>query len=74
LEKKVFFFGPFAKKKASSLKLTINDDFVVFLMLRVVMARGRKLKKVGGDLEIQKQSVASLKPTIGEQNVVPLER
>ncbi len=36
------------------------------------MAKGRKLKKVGGDLEAQKQSVASLKLTIEEQNV-PLE-
>jgi hypothetical protein len=40
-------------------------------MFKVVMVRGRKLKKVGDDLEIQKQSVASLKPTIGEQNIVP---
>jgi hypothetical protein len=30
----------------------------VFLMLNVVMARGRKLKKAG-DLEVQKQNVAS---------------
>ncbi len=36
------------------------------------MARGRRLKKVGGDLEAQKQSVASLKLTIREKNV-PLE-
>jgi hypothetical protein len=33
------------------------------------MASGRKLKKVNGDLEAQKQSVASLKLTIKEQNV-----
>jgi hypothetical protein len=37
------------------------------------MARGRKLKKIGGDLEVWKKNVASLEPTIGEQNVVPLE-
>jgi hypothetical protein len=43
-------------------------------MFMVVMVRGRKLKKVGGDLEVQKQNVASLKPTIGEQNVAPLEQ
>jgi hypothetical protein len=49
--KKVLFYGPFATKKASSLELTINNDFVVFLMFRVVMGRGRRLKKVGGDLE-----------------------
>jgi len=33
----------------------------------------RRLKKVGGDLEAQKQNVISLESTIGEQNVVPLE-
>jgi hypothetical protein len=42
-----------------------------FSMFKVVMARGRKLKKIGGDLEVRKKNVASLKPTIGEQNVVP---
>jgi hypothetical protein len=35
------------------------------------MDKGRKLKKVGCDLEAQKQNVASLEATIGEQNVVP---
>ncbi len=30
------------------------------------MAKGGKLKKVGGDLEVQKQNVISLEPTIGE--------
>ncbi len=39
-------------------------------MFKAVMARGRRLKNVGGDLEAQKQNVASLEPTIGEQNVV----
>ncbi len=29
-------------------------------MLKVVMARGRKLKKGGGDLEAHKQNVTSL--------------
>jgi hypothetical protein len=38
-----------------------------FLMFKVVMARGRKLKKIGGDLEVWKKNVASLEPTIGEQ-------
>ncbi len=33
------------------------------------MARGRKLRKIGGDLEVQKQIVASLELTIGEENV-----
>jgi hypothetical protein len=42
-------------------------------MFKVVMAKGRRLKKVGGDLEAQKQSVASSKLTIGEQNVAPSE-
>jgi hypothetical protein len=37
--------------------LTINNEVVVFLMLKVVMARGRRLKKGGGDLEVQKQNV-----------------
>jgi hypothetical protein len=39
-------------------------------MLKVVMARGRRLKKGGGDLEVHKQNVASLEQTIVEQNVV----
>jgi len=43
---------------------------VVFLMLKVVMVIGRKLKKVG-DLEAQKKHVTSLEQTIGEQNVAP---
>jgi hypothetical protein len=30
-----------------------------FLMLKVVMDRGRRLKKGGGDLEVHKQNVAS---------------
>ncbi len=41
-------------------------------MLKVVMARGRILKKSGGDLEAQKQNVDSSKLTIGKQNVEPL--
>jgi hypothetical protein len=36
---------------------------VVFLMLKVVMAKGRRQKKVGG-LEAQKQNVAFSKQTI----------
>jgi hypothetical protein len=60
LFEKDFFSSPFVPKKASSLKLMINNDFVVFLMLKDVMARGRKLNKVGGDLKAQKQSVTSL--------------
>ncbi len=35
------------------------------------MARGRKLKKGGGDLEAQKQNVDPLQLELGEQNVVP---
>jgi hypothetical protein len=34
---------------------------VIFLMLKVVMAKGRKLKKGGGDLEVHKQNVVSSK-------------
>jgi hypothetical protein len=41
------------------LELTINNEMVIFLMLKVVMARGRTLKKGGGDLEVHKQNVAS---------------
>jgi len=55
---------------SSSLELTIKWWF--FLMLEVVMARGRRLKKGGGDLEFQKQNVVSSKHTIGKQNVDPL--
>jgi hypothetical protein len=36
------------------LYLTINNGMVVFFMLKVVMARGRRLKKGGGDLEVHK--------------------
>ncbi len=58
---------------SSSLELKINNEMVVFLkMLKVVMARGRRLKKGGGDLEVQKQNVASLKSIIRKQNVDPL--
>jgi hypothetical protein len=39
-------------------------------MFKVIMAKGKKLKKVGGDLEAQKQNVISLEPT-REQNVAP---
>jgi hypothetical protein len=42
-----------------------------FLMLKVIMAKGRKLKKGGGDLEAQKQDVVSLEPMIVKQNVDP---
>jgi len=38
-------------------------------MLKVVMAKGKILKKGGGDLEAQKQHVDSSKQTIGKQNV-----
>ncbi len=37
------------------------------------MAKGKRLKKVGGDLEAQKQNIISSEPIIEEQNVVPLE-
>ncbi len=34
---------------------------VVFLMLKVVMAKGSRLKKGGGDLEAKKKNVVSSK-------------
>jgi hypothetical protein len=55
-----------------------------FLMLKVIMVKGKRLNKFG-DLEVQKKNVASLEHTIrkqnvtsseltlGEQNVAPLE-
>jgi hypothetical protein len=47
-----FFFFLLWSFWSSSLKLTINNEMCeFFLMLKVVMARGRKLKKGGGDLE-----------------------
>jgi hypothetical protein len=46
---------------------------VVFLMLKVVMARGKRLKKGGGDLEAQKQNVASSYSTTRKQNVDALQ-
>jgi len=42
-----------------------------FLILKVVMVRGRRLKKGCGDLEFQKQNVTSSELTIGKQNVDP---
>jgi hypothetical protein len=39
-----------------------------FLLLKVVMARGRRLKKGGGDLEIHKQNVTPSKFKIDESN------
>ncbi len=51
--------------------MTIKNEMVFFLMLMVVMARGRSLKKDGGDLEVHKQNIASLEQIIGEQNVAP---
>jgi len=42
-------------------------------MFRVIMAKGRRLKKIDGDLEVHNQNVASLEPIIVEQNVVPLK-
>jgi hypothetical protein len=38
-------------------------------MLKVVMARRRRLKKVGGDLEVHNQNVTSSYQTIVEENV-----
>jgi len=44
-----------------------------FKMLKVVMAKGRRLKKGGGDLEAQKQNVALLESIIRKQNVNALQ-
>jgi hypothetical protein len=53
----------------NSLELTINNEMEGFFMLKVVMARGRKLKKSGYDLEIHKQNVVTSNQAIAEQNV-----
>jgi hypothetical protein len=42
-------------------------------MLNVVMAKGRRLKKCGGDLKAHKKNVVSSKLTITKQNVDPLQ-
>jgi hypothetical protein len=42
-------------------------------MFKVVMGRRRRLKKIGGDLEAQKENVVSSKPIIRKQNVDPLQ-
>jgi hypothetical protein len=42
-------------------------------MMKVVMARRKRLKKGGGDLEVRKQNLASLEQTIGKQNIDPLQ-
>ncbi len=57
-----------------SLELTINNDMVVFFKFKVIMAKRRRLKKIGGDLEAWKKNVISLELIICEQNVIPLEQ
>jgi len=54
------------------LKLTINNIMVVCLLrLKVIMARGRGLKKSdGGDLEVHKQNVASSDQVVAKETVV----
>ncbi len=42
-------------------------------MLKVVMAKGRRLKKGASDLEAQKQIVGSPEQTIGKQKFDPLQ-
>ncbi len=42
---------------------------VVFFMLKVIMARGRRLKKGGGDLKVHKQNFVASHQAIVEQNV-----
>jgi hypothetical protein len=44
LNPKPFFSGCFGL-------FTINNDLVVFKMFRVIMAKGKILKKIGGDLK-----------------------
>ncbi len=51
-----------------------DDNPMVFFMFKVVMARGRRLKKLGGDLKAHKQNVSSTKLTIGKQNVVLIQQ
>jgi hypothetical protein len=50
-----FFCFFFLSLWFSSLELTINSEMVVFFMLKVVMAKGRRLKK--GGVEVHKQNV-----------------
>jgi hypothetical protein len=42
---------------------------VGFFMLKVVMARGKLLKKRGGSLEVHQQNATSSNQVIGEQNI-----
>jgi hypothetical protein len=42
-------------------------------MLKVVMAKGRRTKKGGGDLEADWQNVVSVEQIIKKQNVDPLQ-
>jgi hypothetical protein len=55
-----FFFFFFWSFWFNSLKLTIHNEMVGFFMLKVVMVRGRRLKKGGGDLEVHKKNVVAL--------------
>jgi hypothetical protein len=42
-------------------------------MFKVIMTKGRRLKKANGDFEVHKKIVISSTLTIREQNVDPLE-
>ncbi len=50
--------------------MTINNEMVVFVLLKVVMAKGRRLKRSGGggDLEVHKQNVVASDQVIVEQS------
>jgi hypothetical protein len=37
-------------------------------MFRVIVTKGRRLKKVSGDLEVHKQNVVPLEPRVDESN------
>jgi hypothetical protein len=37
-------------------------------MFKVIMPKGRRLKKVGDDLEVWKQNVTPLEPKVGESS------
>jgi hypothetical protein len=47
---------------------------VVFFLLKVRMARGRRLRKSGGgELEVDRENVFALEEGVVEQNVVALD-
>jgi hypothetical protein len=58
----------------SSLELIIHNEMVVFLMLKVVMARGRRLKKGGGDWKLTSKMLFHHNRQLGSKMLIHYNR